>query len=615
MTTLSATAAPASTPGPAVLGLVAPPQGEPGEGGFATVLAAALSPTAPETGADEAGLATPAPGALPAETLPEERDAIAAEMLPMGLVDMPAITLPEGAGAEAVWSGSLPMADTAPATAAAPLSSPASDGTVPDAPIGAQAPASPPSSGAVPDAAARGLAGRGALRPLAPAEAASGLPGDITVTPSSPALADPVAEAARSGARASPITADAAPRAAAAPEATLLTADGAAVAPRPPDASATLPAVGEERAPTGEAARERLAHTQLAAVSVQAAGLRPARPAAPSVADAVSPASFTTLNATPMPGTTQGATQGQPTSPPPAPSPAADPPPTLAAAIAAPEAAMHGAAGAATPQGPTAALIGDMPEAPPREPAPRMPLGQDTGSLDPAVTEDAAAEPRTATAQGAASTAGQGSVGQAGSAQGGHSQGGQAQPGQTQAAQATLPGAPGQAIPGFSGATQAQAGLPSPPPRPAPTTPAQQLMPVLVTLAGTSGAAAVTVTLDPVELGRVEISVRRGEDQRAKVQVVAERPETLLLLLRDQSSLDRALAQAGVGPEGRAISFDLAPRDQQGGQPQPRGGTAEGARGDDRGNAPRRDAAAERDPTTPEPQRRRLSLGALDIAV
>jgi flagellar hook-length control protein FliK len=162
---------------------------------------------------------------------------------------------------------------------------------------------------------------------------------------------------------------------------------------------------------------------------------------------------------------------------------------------------------------------------------------------------------------------------------------------------------------GLAAWAQTAAPPPQPSPRPLPATPAQQLMPILVTLAGgqAGDAVSVTVTLEPVELGRVEISVRTEKDAHARVRVVAERAETLLLLLRDQASLERALAQAGVGAEGRTLSFDLAAGNDRGERnPSPHEGSDRpGSRlGGGTGSA-----------TTTETTRRRSATGALDIAV
>jgi flagellar hook-length control protein FliK len=87
--------------------------------------------------------------------------------------------------------------------------------------------------------------------------------------------------------------------------------------------------------------------------------------------------------------------------------------------------------------------------------------------------------------------------------------------------------------------------------------PARQLAPVVVSLALGRGGEALTVSLDPVELGRVEVSIGQGKDA-GQVRIVAERPETLALLQRDQRELDRALNQAGLGDMARSLSFSLA---------------------------------------------------------
>jgi flagellar hook-length control protein FliK len=241
---------------------------------------------------------------------------------------------------------------------------------------------------------------------------------------------------------------------------------------------------------------------------------------------------------------------------------------------------------------PSAATVAEAPPEP------------EAADMEPGIDIDTASEPTTAEARRA-------------DARGTQAQG-QAQP----QAGSPLPPSPTQptglaapAAPGLSPPT-----TPPPPPASAQRTPAapppaqmpaQQIMPVLVTLAaGTGfGGASVTVTLDPAELGRVAISVRRETENRAVVQVVAERPETLLLLLRDQPALERALAQAGVGPEGRSLSFDLAAGGQQQGRPGPGDGEGDGQRG----RAGR--AAVAETADTQAPMRRRAALGALDIAV
>ena len=68
-----------------------------------------------------------------------------------------------------------------------------------------------------------------------------------------------------------------------------------------------------------------------------------------------------------------------------------------------------------------------------------------------------------------------------------------------------------------------------------------------------------TIQLDPAELGRVEIRIERTGDGPAKVELAAQRPETLLRLVHDQPQLQQALDQAGIPQHGRTITFSLAP--------------------------------------------------------
>jgi Meckel syndrome type 1 protein len=107
-------------------------------------------------------------------------------------------------------------------------------------------------------------------------------------------------------------------------------------------------------------------------------------------------------------------------------------------------------------------------------------------------------------------------------------------------------------------ALRAETPLSSAPTRELPTPmPARQLAPVVVSLALGRGDEALTIALDPVELGRVEVSIGQGKEA-GQLRIVAERPETLALLQRDQRELDRALNQAGLGDMARSLSFSLA---------------------------------------------------------
>ena len=91
-----------------------------------------------------------------------------------------------------------------------------------------------------------------------------------------------------------------------------------------------------------------------------------------------------------------------------------------------------------------------------------------------------------------------------------------------------------------------------------PNTPAQQAASALVSFGGSQGTHHVTVQLNPLELGRLQIRIDQPNDGAARVTLTAERPQTLDLLVHDQGELQRALDQAGVPAEGRSVTFHLA---------------------------------------------------------
>ena len=97
------------------------------------------------------------------------------------------------------------------------------------------------------------------------------------------------------------------------------------------------------------------------------------------------------------------------------------------------------------------------------------------------------------------------------------------------------------------------------------TMPSDQIAPALVgMLKTTDGVQSVTIRLQPVELGDVQIRVDRTADGPDHVEITTERPETLQLLQRDQPRLEQALDQAGLFSTGRTVSFQLAVPEQIG---------------------------------------------------
>jgi flagellar hook-length control protein FliK len=116
---------------------------------------------------------------------------------------------------------------------------------------------------------------------------------------------------------------------------------------------------------------------------------------------------------------------------------------------------------------------------------------------------------------------------------------------------------------------------------PPPPSPARQVSSVAVALAfAPGGSNGFSLSLEPAELGRVEIHVQREGDSHS-VRVTAERPETLALLQRDRHELDRGLAEAGLRVDSAGIDFSLETPAGGGFGHEP--GT--GQRGDARGHA------------------------------
>ena len=71
-------------------------------------------------------------------------------------------------------------------------------------------------------------------------------------------------------------------------------------------------------------------------------------------------------------------------------------------------------------------------------------------------------------------------------------------------------------------------------------------------------AAAVTqLQLRPESLGTVTVTIARAADGSARVDIAATRPETLMLLSRDQAILNNALSATGLASPGAAIHLHL----------------------------------------------------------
>jgi hypothetical protein len=112
-----------------------------------------------------------------------------------------------------------------------------------------------------------------------------------------------------------------------------------------------------------------------------------------------------------------------------------------------------------------------------------------------------------------------------------------------------------------------------------------QVAPAVLTIGLLPGAdggpGRLTLAIRPAELGTLQIIAEKAEDRSARIAVLADRPETLQLLIRDASTLEAALRAAGVGEgAGLSLTFGLSTQGQG-----DRGGDARGEAGGDAGRS------------------------------
>jgi len=94
--------------------------------------------------------------------------------------------------------------------------------------------------------------------------------------------------------------------------------------------------------------------------------------------------------------------------------------------------------------------------------------------------------------------------------------------------------------------------------------PAAQLLALSIQkAAGQNENKTFILDMDPPELGRVEVRLSFGKDKTMKAHVIAEKPETYMMLERDSSTLQRIFDNMGMNSDG-GLSFSLAEHMGQG---------------------------------------------------
>jgi chemotaxis protein MotD len=71
------------------------------------------------------------------------------------------------------------------------------------------------------------------------------------------------------------------------------------------------------------------------------------------------------------------------------------------------------------------------------------------------------------------------------------------------------------------------------------------------------------IRLDPADLGRVQVRLTVDDSGQAQATIVADKQQTLDMLQRDSSSLNRALQDAGLSLSNNGLNFSLREQQQQ----------------------------------------------------
>jgi flagellar hook-length control protein FliK len=78
-----------------------------------------------------------------------------------------------------------------------------------------------------------------------------------------------------------------------------------------------------------------------------------------------------------------------------------------------------------------------------------------------------------------------------------------------------------------------------------------------------NGVNSMTIQLEPMDLGKMNVKLSFAKDGTVKAHMTVEKPETLALLQKDSSHLQKALQQSGLTTDENSLSFDLKQQSQQ----------------------------------------------------
>lgn len=92
--------------------------------------------------------------------------------------------------------------------------------------------------------------------------------------------------------------------------------------------------------------------------------------------------------------------------------------------------------------------------------------------------------------------------------------------------------------------------------------PVSEQVQVAIHQANKDGLERITIQLDPVDLGRVEVNMTRGQDGQTQITFLVDKPDTFDNLSRDARFLERSLQDAGIKADTGSMQFNLRQQPQ-----------------------------------------------------
>lgn len=92
--------------------------------------------------------------------------------------------------------------------------------------------------------------------------------------------------------------------------------------------------------------------------------------------------------------------------------------------------------------------------------------------------------------------------------------------------------------------------------------PVKEQVTVAIRQAKSEGIEQITIQLDPLDLGRVEVKMHVAADGKASLSFLVDKPETFDALSRDARALERSLQESGIKADTGGMQFNLRQQPQ-----------------------------------------------------